>query len=498
MLSTRARKRSQPANLALSENIRMNVYYRRGQLEQAAAAGGAAVAADPLEAGGTLPGTSGYWAAVLAAMGRLDEAAAALELPGGAEAWAPTATFHGYLIGQSRMFIATGDYERAYRSAVRCGTLASVMGTINPAVLPWRSLAVQAAVELGRADQVVGLAEENLHLARRFGEPSSIATGLQSLARVRQADHAVELLHEAAACFARSPDRLTDAAVQHDLAHCLGRLGRTTEAVEAAERGIQLARACGAAPLAGITEALAAQLRASPRPKSPVSSPEPRLAALEVRALGEFAVLAADGAEVTPGGTAGRAVRVIIGAGRPLHVEELGDLLWPDVTDARQVRARLRNVIHRAQTAAGPLLVRRGEVVSLRTDVTVDADRFEAAAKAVLDHADARADMNEAMTAAMQYGGDLLPSDPFADWATSRRERLRSHFLALSDLACRLAAEAGMVDLAVNLAEAAIRYDPYDDQRLEFVAAVLDRAGRAAAARAMSARAARVRERLGL
>src|SRR5581483_1260497 len=100
----------------------------------------------------------------LAALGDEEAARRALELPGGDESWSGTASYHGYLVARARVLLDLGDPEGAYRAAVRCGTLANSMGTVNPAVLPWRSLAAHAAIEVGMADEAAILAEEELDL----------------------------------------------------------------------------------------------------------------------------------------------------------------------------------------------------------------------------------------------------------------------------------------------------------------------------------------------
>jgi len=140
--------------------------------------------------------------------------------------------------------------------------------------------------------------------------------------------------------------------------------------------------------------------------------------------------------------------------------------------------------------------VREGELVALAEFVAVDADRFERAARSLLSPTGTRPSLEDTLAAVLLYSGDLLPTDPYADWAALRRERLRYRFLAISDLCAELAVEAGLVDLAVDTLERAIRADPFDETRTQRAAAMLDDAGRTAAARAMRARAERVRRSL--
>jgi DNA-binding SARP family transcriptional activator len=136
--------------------------------------------------------------------------------------------------------------------------------------------------------------------------------------------------------------------------------------------------------------------------------------------------------------------------------------------------------------------------VLLDPAVTVDADRFESAARAALtttpdDHA-----LEHTVAASLQYAGDLLPGDPYADWVVFRREQLRMRYLALCDRGADLAVAQGLTDLAVDLLEAAMRHDRYDDQRADRAAEILSAAGRHPAARLMRDRAAQVRRTLGI
>jgi DNA-binding SARP family transcriptional activator len=192
-------------------------------------------------------------------------------------------------------------------------------------------------------------------------------------------------------------------------------------------------------------------------------------------------------------------VRDLPAAARPLHIAELADALWDEPLSPAQVRSRMPNVIARAHTATCPLIQRSGDLVAIEGHVAVDADRFESAAHRALALPDGDTDRYEAaMTASLLYGGDLLPTDPYADWALLRREQLRRKFLAVTDLAASCAFELDHVDQAIDFIEAAIRHDPLDLERYERGVVMLDRAGRHSAARAMQERGERVRLDLGL
>ena len=48
---------------------------------------------------------------------------------------------------------------------------------------------------------------------------------------------------------------------------------------------------------------------------------------VEIHALGEFSVIEPGGTDVTPPGLSAKALRIVVGAGGPVHQEELADRL---------------------------------------------------------------------------------------------------------------------------------------------------------------------------
>jgi DNA-binding SARP family transcriptional activator len=497
LVIARARAHDNPISAASAHQILCNVHWHRGRLADSAAAAEQVIRARAHGYSGVLPGAIGFRSQALAATGAVEEAVAGLALPSDRQDWAQMATYHGYLIGRARTLLLAGDPEGAYEAALQCGTLAAPMGTVNPAVLPWRYLAARAALDVGEPGVARPLAEEELHESRRFGAPAPVALALRAVAAAAaDPETAVPLLEEALALYAATPERWEQAGTQLELAEALAGLGRASEAEGPARGALSIARELGADPMAA----------AAPVPPTPPAAPtgvtgRPRAPAptgpARICALGDFSVFDPQDRPVTPAGVAGKVVRILVASQRPLHPEELGDLLWPDGLSPEQTRVRMRNVISRTRVAGfGPLVVRQQDLLGLAPGVTVDADRFDADAAAVLADPAAADALHRALAVSLLYGGDLLPSDPYADWAVLRREQLRMRYLAVTDLACRLAEEAGLFDTAVNLVEAAIRHDPYDEDRYHRAARLLERSGRTSAARLMTERAGRVHKLL--
>ena len=122
--------------------------------------------------------------------------------------------------------------------------------------------------------------------------------------------------------------------------------------------------------------------------------------------------------------------------GRHLHRERAMDLLWPD-HGRRAAANNLSQALHAARRALGPddaqaassCLASQGEQLVLCPggELWLDVETFEEAA------ATARRSREPAAYRAAQalYAGELLPRDPYEEWAEIPRERLRQLFLAL-------------------------------------------------------------------
>jgi DNA-binding SARP family transcriptional activator len=114
--------------------------------------------------------------------------------------------------------------------------------------------------------------------------------------------------------------------------------------------------------------------------------------------------------------------------GRRLHRDVVADLLWPDLS-AQAAASNLRKAMYFARAALGSsdAVQAHGDLLVLLPDaeVSIDAERFEAAGRAAL------ASSTGAAEALALYRGDLLPDDRFAVWAEDSRDRLRTLYLGL-------------------------------------------------------------------
>src|SRR3954468_5286631 len=88
---------------------------------------------------------------------------------------------------RARLYLAMGDYERAFAEAGEAGLQRERQGRSNPAITRWRSTAALALAHLGRRDEAAVLAEEDVVRAERFGAPVPLVAALHARA-VAEAD----------------------------------------------------------------------------------------------------------------------------------------------------------------------------------------------------------------------------------------------------------------------------------------------------------------------
>jgi DNA-binding CsgD family transcriptional regulator len=231
---------------------------------------------------------SSYLAHVKVARG---DVAGALEVLAGVgmppdESLPASSTTALWLHARLRTMVAAGRHEEAVAITRLCaGDLARVVP--NPAWIPWRSLGAESLSALGRREEAVALAAEEVPHARRWGGPRVLARSLR-VAGTLAADLA--LLEEAEQLAAGSPARLEHAECLCALGTHLRLARRPTEAREPLRRALELASGSGARPLA---ERARTELHATgARPRTDALSGVMALTASERR----VAELALDGA----------------------------------------------------------------------------------------------------------------------------------------------------------------------------------------------------------
>lgn len=227
---------------ALSVNLwRGFAQWRRGQLDDAVQSLTDAV--EQQRVWGISEATSTYAAAftlgVLTDLGDLDAAASSLEdarrLPWVGEG--------GRLMREAaaRLLLEQG------RPSDALGELAASADSppvANPAWGPWRGLAARALHALGRSDEAMVLAQEEVDLLRRWGAPTALGPSLRLLGELRGADGA-EHLREAVEVLSGTSSVLEEARARLALGRCQAVAHQ--EAVPLLKAALATARACGAA-----------------------------------------------------------------------------------------------------------------------------------------------------------------------------------------------------------------------------------------------------------
>ena len=159
---------------------------------------------------------------------------------------------------------------------------------------------------------------------------------------------------------------------------------------------------------------------------------------LRVRLLGTFRVLVGGHAVPERAWRSSRAsslVKVLaLAPNHRLHREQAVEALWPELDPDAQANnlnvtaSRARRALGAAGAPPGLFVCRMGGMLTLGPTelVDVDVDAFEEAV------AEGWRTQDPALlrSALGLYGGDLLPDDPYEEWAEVRRAALRGAFLA--------------------------------------------------------------------
>lgn len=161
---------------------------------------------------------------------------------------------------------------------------------------------------------------------------------------------------------------------------------------------------------------------------------------VEVRLLGRFEVVVdgrlIDGTGLSRRDPAQLVKLLALAPTHRLHREQIIDRLWPDAPFA-SVANRLHKAAHfvRKATEASESVVVSGETVALfpGADLETDVEMFDRLAAEALSTGDTHV-LDRALNV---YCGELLPFDPYEDWAFHHRQRLQLRYRELLRVAGR-------------------------------------------------------------
>lgn len=247
--SAEARRRHSPVAVAWGFYARSWPRYWRGHVSEAAADAEAAIAGWRGAWEMFLPAAQ-YWLAMAnLELDDVEAAAAALVLPD-ADRWVGTSAHPLWRAGLATVAMRRGEYERALADLLELGSeIDDQLLVVNPALLPWRSLAATAAAALGERAQGRELAARELEIARRFGSPRPIGIALRAAALAAGGDQGIALLGESVRTLERSPARLELCRSRVELGAALRRAKRRREARGQLRVGLETAHELGARAL---------------------------------------------------------------------------------------------------------------------------------------------------------------------------------------------------------------------------------------------------------
>ena len=163
--------------------------------------------------------------------------------------------------------LSRGEVEHALERFTETGRHAKLIGWVGPPSMPWRSGAALALSRLGRGEEALELAEEELDLSRAFESPAPIGIALRSKAIVLGGEPGIELLRESVATLSGSEGALEHAKSLIELGAALLGSGAEREACDVLREGMDRAHHCGSN--FAVDRALAELNAAGARPRRP-------------------------------------------------------------------------------------------------------------------------------------------------------------------------------------------------------------------------------------
>ncbi len=153
-----------------------------------------------------------------------------------------------YLHARGQYHLATGHHHAALADFLACGDRMRAWGIDVPGIVPWRTSAAEAWLELGNREQAARLAYDQLGRPGTSGARAR-AAALRVLAVAGPATRRPQMLSEALDLHERCGDRYEQIRILADLATAYHETGDNRRARTHVRRARHLVALCGAAPL---------------------------------------------------------------------------------------------------------------------------------------------------------------------------------------------------------------------------------------------------------
>ena len=236
-------------NLTSALTHRSEIYYRQGNVR-------AAIADAEIGIGGASQGFHGVdpvaYAILTLALADVGDVPAAERALDGLDLSAWAGLTHLALLYEARghLMLLRGRSRDALRDFEAAGRIVETAQAANPSFCAWRSGAALAHHALGERDRALGLAGEEVTLAKTFGAARATGIALRAQGLVAGSDDGTSLLQEAVDVLAGSAARLEYARALVDLGAALRRVGSRSAARDYLRLGLDVASSCGANGLA--------------------------------------------------------------------------------------------------------------------------------------------------------------------------------------------------------------------------------------------------------
>jgi DNA-binding CsgD family transcriptional regulator len=151
---------------------------------------------------------------------------------------------------RGKLRLAEGRTAEGTRDALAAGERLASWGVVNPALYGWHTETALALAGAGQIDEAGALAAEQLRLAEAWGTPRALGAARRTAGLLVGGAEGIERLEQACEVLAGSGAELSRAVVLTDLGAALRRANSRSAARPVLTEALELARVCGAGPLA--------------------------------------------------------------------------------------------------------------------------------------------------------------------------------------------------------------------------------------------------------